>query len=905
MPQTGHGALLRQALAQVLKQRGDGAIRLPGIQTPADWLQSQGGETARLDTEIVRRVDLHGQLYQTRWLVQALGGEGENAGIWALSRQLLNIGDELTWVALVRDDAPAEIVHLETRLRALIKGRYGELAWKACSPEAELVLGLWRAGFSADPDEPGIVNQLRAFNQTLKLQSAAPILAVASHYFAPHERRLLERYALQHTVEYIDIDWPASISPALRLIWPECLPADDSGQAIPDLRMRSKRLQSEGAFLEKLELHGCASLEDEAMTAVTRILEWLDAGQHNIGLIALDRVVARRIRALLERAEVRVTDETGWKFSTSSAAGALMRWLQLAAYDKESCETSVLLDWLKSPFTWHDVAEKTADKAALIAFIETAWRSSNILRGWSAMLKALQTSERALDPVAQQASQQAIKRLREVQQQTSAPSGKQPLAQFFSWLKQVLVNNGMQSALAKDSVGASLLELLDELGSAVRGQTTRYSLGEWRDFIADALENTTFRDRGIQSPVVFCSMQSARLRGFDRVVIAGADARNFGVKDADSLFLTPSLRAELGLQDRQAEQHQRLLDLALLLAVPEAAVVTWQARQGDEPNPLAPPLERLSLMHRLAFEDDLRRRFDWPKVQTSISPLSMPAPNAANLVPMKLSASAYNRFISCPYRYFVQAMLGLQPLDEMSEDAEKRDYGELLHRILQQFHAGLGSEAHRLQHSGLMTRLQTVTAEIFEPLVAANADYIAWRERWLAVLPSYVDWLIGWMAEGWRFDSAEQWQRAELMLNMDAIKRPLTLIGRIDRIDRRVGDDGTEAQTVIDYKAKSRDRLKKDLSSPGEDTQLPFYRLLLPNAHDAFYLRVDTGTVEAVRGEQSIDALSEALQQRIVHDFTRLLSGASLPANGVDSACQYCDARGLCRKGHWIKESQT
>jgi hypothetical protein len=33
--------------------------------------------------------------------------------------------------------------------------------------------------------------------------------------------------------------------------------------------------------------------------------------------------------------------------------------------------------------------------------------------------------------------------------------------------------------------------------------------------------------------------------------------------------------------------------------------------------------------------------------------------------------------------------------------------------------------------------------------------------------------------------------------------------------------------------------------------------------------------------------------------FTQLRSGAPLPANGVASACAYCEMRGLCRQGSW------
>jgi len=30
-----------------------------------------------------------------------------------------------------------------------------------------------------------------------------------------------------------------------------------------------------------------------------------------------------------------------------------------------------------------------------------------------------------------------------------------------------------------------------------------------------------------------------------------------------------------------------------------------------------------------------------------------------------------------------------------------------------------------------------------------------------------------------------------------------------------------------------------------------------------------------------------------------IAAGAALRASGVDAVCQYCEARGLCRKGMW------
>ena len=128
------------------------------------------------------------------------------------------------------------------------------------------------------------------------------------------------------------------------------------------------------------------------------------------------------------------------------------------------------------------------------------------------------------------------------------------------------------------------------------------------------------------------------------------------------------------------------------------------------------------------------------------------------------------------------------------------------------------------------------------------------------------------------------------------------LTGRLDRIDRQTrgfGDD--RAIAILDYKARSKKALQETLAAPIEDVQLPFYRLLARDAlhADARYLSVDKDRVEEVCFTADLDALADVLETRIADEFSRLASGAPLPAHGAESTCVHCDARGLCRKGSW------
>ena len=80
---------------------------------------------------------------------------------------------------------------------------------------------------------------------------------------------------------------------------------------------------------------------------------WLQAGKRDIAIVAQDRVAARRMRALLERAEILVADETGWTFATLSVSTVLDRWLTALQSDFYHVD---LLDLLKSPFIFADMA---------------------------------------------------------------------------------------------------------------------------------------------------------------------------------------------------------------------------------------------------------------------------------------------------------------------------------------------------------------------------------------------------------------------------------------------------------------------------------------------------------------------------------------------------------------------
>ena len=70
-------------------------------------------------------------------------------------------------------------------------------------------------------------------------------------------------------------------------------------------------------------------------------------GNENIAVISEDRKLSRRLRALLERANVQLQDRAGWSLATTQASTIIERWLECI---EEDFSAYPLLDCLKSPF---------------------------------------------------------------------------------------------------------------------------------------------------------------------------------------------------------------------------------------------------------------------------------------------------------------------------------------------------------------------------------------------------------------------------------------------------------------------------------------------------------------------------------------------------------------------------
>ncbi|MFT7724589.1 MAG: PD-(D/E)XK nuclease family protein [Roseateles sp.] len=617
----------------------------------------------------------------------------------------------------------------------------------------------------------------------------------------------------------------------------------------------------------RVEAAVAPDFETLAAQSATAVIQHLNAGRRPVALLAQDRVVIRRVRALLARQGVPVHDETGWTLATTPAAAAVMALLRAAL---AGGAVDDWLAWMKSALA----ADWPADGLAALESCcrRFAWR------------QAAQLDAATLPPAAGAAWQRARRQLEPL------AGGARSLGGWLTALKQALHGLGPLAGVAGgEALGEALwLSRSPWAGSAHEAALAQARLRpeEFLAWVDDTLESAQFEpaEEAGAAEVVITPLARALLRPFGAVVLPGADAATLGPVNPQAGLLADADAVALGLPGLAQRREAEALGLAQLLRAPVLTLLRC-AFAGAEPLPPSPLLERLAGAAARAGQALAR----WPDGRTPAAPPSAPqtraAADAAGRLPAALSASAIDALRNCPYQFFSRAVLGLREADELEQETTKRDYGTWLHAVLKRFHETRdgGGDDDAVLRAAAEAELALLDATDFLPFSAAF-------ER---LRPLYLAWLAEAEAGGQRYVAGEVAREATPFA---APLEALRVQGRIDRIDDRAG-----RMLLLDYKTGNAKALKDKVAAKLEDTQLATYALLSGAGPglQAAYLVLDDGKGIAVLPHEDVSDTALALRDGLQADLAAVHAGVPLPALGEGRVCDYCEARGLCRKDDW------
>ena len=632
-------------------------------------------------------------------------------------------------------------------------------------------------------------------------------------------------------------------------------------------RMKAMSWREEAVSDETvIGFHAARDAQDEAQRAAACVLQHINAGRLPVALVATDRALTRRIQAMLAASGAQLRDETGWKLSTSRAGAHVIGALRACAWHASS---DAVLGWLKNA---------PAFEAAAVQALEAELRRQPV-RDWRSL------------PASAKRGAAVSELLARVEAWRGELERARTLPQWLHALRDLLERSGQWALLVDDAAGDKLMSVLrlspaaaaamPEAGALWAGR--RWSQAEFVAWVNQGLESASFKPAYPRHEQVAILPLSQMLgRSFGAVVLPGCDEVRLSPSPEPPGLWPAALREALGLPTREQLALAQRAAWAHALQTPQAELLWRQGDEGGEPLLPSALVQLLQLQRQPAAAADPR---GLREVQTM--PLVRPSPVAPQLDLKRLSASAYGDLRQCPYRFFALRQLGLKEVEELDSEVDKRDFGLWLHEVLQNFHERL-AQGGAADLASRRTLLDEAAQQVTQSQRLAEDEFLPFLAAWPRLREGYLEWLAGHEAQGQHFAEGERWQEQPL--------GELTLVGRIDRIDRAGGGD----VMLIDYKTESPAATAQRMREPLEDTQLAFYAALLP--HDtlrAAYVNVSEKEGTKTYELEDVVAVRDALIDGILHDLQRVADGAPLPALGEGDACGYCAARGLCRRDFW------
>ncbi len=280
------------------------------------------------------------------------------------------------------------------------------------------------------------------------------------------------------------------------------------------------------------------------------------------------------------------------------------------------------------------------------------------------------------------------------------------------------------------------------------------------------------------------------------------------------------------------------------------------------------------------------------------------------------SAAQFNRYGQCPFGFFIERFLNLQPLQEPEPGMDAMARGSLIHAILEALYRQIAVERLTITAENRARALEILEEAIQRHCAAAPAIYgfrpdALWtqtqddlrRQLETLVKRDFSDSSpLADLLPGQRRPGAQESWFGQIIIEGQA--GPVRARGRIDRIDVANG-----RALVIDYKTGGAKFYKADLLE-GRNVQMLLYFLAVQQEARAGRLSVDARTVSGafwhtanqklsgnLEVAQDADLLNEAqaaLHQRVIAARNgQFPNVASAPKEG--KCTPYCKLSALCR----------
>jgi RecB family exonuclease len=680
-----------------------------------------------------------------------------------------------------------------------------------------------------------------------------------------------------------------------------------------------------------------ASINDTSKHPPKATAEPAPTAPQNVTIVAHDRILARRVAALLARRGVAVEDRVGWALSTTVAAtvvrGVLSSW--------QGNDVPALMGWLALPM----VAQHWPDARPTLALLRQRWHAESIVPDGRAFIKRVIWLAQTAGDAAGQNAAACLEHWQAAQQQFTQPKAERSVAAFAADLLAFLAP--LTPALQADAAGGKVWQQLRSLGAGGGALAdTKVSFATFVAVLDETLEGERFSASNANhadhaARAVFAPFYEAAWLDAAHTVMLGCNETHLPATPRSPTPLLSSVRRELGLPqpavERAVWQHllaQRGKQLHATFTASEAGnpsrispwLLAYPVNQAVQPSTLVnvasdidtvETLETLEIVETVEIVEIVETLAPLEtSLETRLENAKPPcAALALNAMPTEISVTKLASIVQCPYRFALSSVFGIRPLDEPALWPSQMERGNLLHDALHAVNADPALPLHTLNapdalRSAIHAALQALLPNKL-PFSGRYAALVADSQR---TVDTYVAAHSARQAEGWRIHAAEH-----TVESTDLIAG-VRVHGKLDRIDAIRGNSQTiHGFAVLDYKTTAQAALAAKRDAPLLDAQLALYTALLeandqPTAQAAYWRLHDglhDSTVQA--GDDSSAANVQYHEKKTffaladLPNQTDAVTGAvrlawqkaaashSAAATPSDSACEYCAYRGVCR----------
>jgi len=573
-----------------------------------------------------------------------------------------------------------------------------------------------------------------------------------------HLKLLLDRMSVAR--DEVEV-WPTAgraSSPAVRArAVANAMTAADFSDKWSSLRPPERRLSG----VRAAEFSDAAA---EAQGIALALREALETPGRTAALVTPDRILARRVSALLRRWKIEADDSAGRSLS-ETPTGTLL--LAIAGAAAEELAPVALLGLLKHPLVGGEGEDRLRWLDA-VRSLDLALRGPRPAAGLPGLDEHLgdrqhwPTLRAYVEPVAGLLSTPLC------------------LADFAGQLAAIATKISGENAW-RAAEGRLAAELLGDLESSEAAKGMVLCAEDAVPVLRDLLDQQSVRPSyGGHPRVSIWGLLEARLQQADLLVLGGLNEGVWPTASAPDPWLAPRIRANLGLPGLDFRIGLSAHDFASALGAPQV-LITRARRDERSPTVASRFWLRLEAMTGGITRDTrierLASALDDPG---SAQPTDRPRPQPpAELRPRRISVTSVDRLKADPFAFYAQAMLSLRKLDPVDADHSAAWKGTAVHKVLEDWLRHDDCAPERL----LPRARALLQSETIHPML---------RALWAPRLIEAIKWIEEQVEED--REGGRRPLKAEITGETDI--DGVTIHGKADRIDAIAGG----GLAIVDYK---------------------------------------------------------------------------------------------------------